>query len=317
MRTEYLRYVVDTAELGSIALAAKKNFISPQGLGRAITVVEDELGFPLFNRSANSLTLTAKGTRIFPAIMKAVQASYQLHEEAMKLAGGDSQDGSVIFCSSIVFMSGMISQLYGDFFDSTHDLRYVQMSTSRIIDTFCDHSERFGELSQSVGIVLFFWPDSETARSAVDRLEARGCAYKPYIEYEDGVLVPESSPLAMKEALTTADVSSMPIISSTAEQRPALEKAFGASSVTMVVPDINFRKRLVRDGRGVTFFPMFLGINQEVEGTRFKPLKDSRRIQLGFVGQSAFFESRLYADLVQSLNGFYAPLAEKGLCKLV
>ena len=206
MRSEYLKYVVDTAEQGSIALAAKKNFISPQGLGRAIAVVEDELGFEIFHRTANSLSLTPKGKRIFPAISRAVQSMSMLHAEALKLLDDERSAGSIVFCSSIVFMSGMISRLYSDFADTSFNLRYVQLSTERIIEAFCNEENTYGDLGSSVGIALFFNPGSDASQAAITRLLAHGGEYRPYIEYEDGVLLPESSPLATKEKITHADL---------------------------------------------------------------------------------------------------------------
>ena len=312
MRSEYLKYVVDTAEQGSIALAAKKNFISPQGLGRAIAVVEDELGFEIFHRTANSLSLTPKGKRIFPAISRAVQSMSMLHAEALKLLDDERSAGSIVFCSSIVFMSGMISRLYSDFADTSFNLRYVQLSTERIIEAFCTEENTYGDLGSSVGIALFFNPGSDASQAAITRLLAHGGEYRPYIEYEDGVLLPESSPLATKEKITHADLEEQNIISSSAEQRPFLEQRFGANAVKMVVPDVNFRRNLVRDGKGVTFFPTFIGRNQEAEGTVFRTFEQYQRIQLGFVCLPGFFSLPLGRAVLQSFDSYYQPLAEEG-----
>ncbi|MBE6032665.1 MAG: LysR family transcriptional regulator [Clostridiales bacterium] len=63
MRIEYLLYFLEAAQTGSITQAAKRFYISQQGMSRAIQAVENEFGVRLFDRNGNSISLTPVGKR--------------------------------------------------------------------------------------------------------------------------------------------------------------------------------------------------------------------------------------------------------------
>ena len=48
MQTNYLKYFVDVAKLGSIAAASNEDFITPQGMSRSLSALESSLGCQLF-----------------------------------------------------------------------------------------------------------------------------------------------------------------------------------------------------------------------------------------------------------------------------
>ncbi|MEA4901529.1 LysR family transcriptional regulator [Desulfitobacterium sp.] len=61
MRIEDLRYFLEIEKTKSISNAAKRLFISQQGLSKALHCLEEEFHVTLFNRNTNSLMLTAEG----------------------------------------------------------------------------------------------------------------------------------------------------------------------------------------------------------------------------------------------------------------
>jgi DNA-binding transcriptional LysR family regulator len=61
-----LKYFVEIYECKNYSDAAKKLYITPQGLSMAITRLEAELGFRLFYRSSNILMLTETGEQLLP-----------------------------------------------------------------------------------------------------------------------------------------------------------------------------------------------------------------------------------------------------------
>lgn len=64
MDVKVLSYFIALEECGHYAPAAKKVFISPQGLSAAIKHLETEVGVPLFNTNSGTITLTDYG-RVF------------------------------------------------------------------------------------------------------------------------------------------------------------------------------------------------------------------------------------------------------------
>jgi DNA-binding transcriptional LysR family regulator len=61
MELRHLRYFVAVAEEENVSRAALKLHVSQPGISRQIHDLEDEIGFPLFERSAKSVRLTAAG----------------------------------------------------------------------------------------------------------------------------------------------------------------------------------------------------------------------------------------------------------------
>jgi DNA-binding transcriptional LysR family regulator len=71
MELRHLRYFVVVAEMENVSRAALKLHLSQPALSRQIRDLEDELGFPLLQRSAKSVKLTAAG-RVFLIEARAV-----------------------------------------------------------------------------------------------------------------------------------------------------------------------------------------------------------------------------------------------------
>jgi len=71
MELRHLRYFVAVAEMENVSRAALKLHVSQPALSRQIRDLEDELGFPLLERSAKSVRLTEAG-RVFLAESKSV-----------------------------------------------------------------------------------------------------------------------------------------------------------------------------------------------------------------------------------------------------
>ncbi len=87
MRIEYCRYLLKTAELGSITRASEHLFISQQGLSRAIKAVEQELGITLFSRSGNQLLPTLAGQRALSHMQAMAEEYEKLKADLDELAG--------------------------------------------------------------------------------------------------------------------------------------------------------------------------------------------------------------------------------------
>ena len=88
MQTDYLRYFIDVATLGSMSSAAKKNFMTPQGISRSIAALESELGCELFQRGRNKVTLTKFGEMLLDdARALLTDAKDYLEEEAASGTG--------------------------------------------------------------------------------------------------------------------------------------------------------------------------------------------------------------------------------------
>ncbi|MBP6405665.1 MAG: LysR family transcriptional regulator [Proteobacteria bacterium] len=61
MQFSVLKYFLAVARTGSIRLASEELFVAPSAVSRQMTALEEDLGIPLFERSAKGVRLTAAG----------------------------------------------------------------------------------------------------------------------------------------------------------------------------------------------------------------------------------------------------------------
>jgi DNA-binding transcriptional LysR family regulator len=87
------RAVAETEHLPS---AAQELDVVPSSLSRTVKLLEDELGVPLFDRSAKSLVLNEAGRRLLVATRDAMR----IIDEALVTATGDEMRGSVTAVAS-------------------------------------------------------------------------------------------------------------------------------------------------------------------------------------------------------------------------
>src|SRR3974377_182201 len=82
MELRHLRYFVAAAEAENVSKAALRLHVSQPALSRQIRDLEEELGFPLFERSAKAVRLTEAGK----TFLSEARAVLQRAEEAVNTA---------------------------------------------------------------------------------------------------------------------------------------------------------------------------------------------------------------------------------------
>jgi DNA-binding transcriptional LysR family regulator len=82
MELRQIQYIMQLFKDGNITRASHKLFISQQGLSKSINRMEDELGFPLFERSSSGVMPTEAALSLYHNFDK-VASSYQDLEKAI------------------------------------------------------------------------------------------------------------------------------------------------------------------------------------------------------------------------------------------
>ena len=64
MRVEHLKYLVEVAQTGSMSKAAKNLFVTQPAISNAISALEQEIGWPILERSISGVQPTTKGMMV-------------------------------------------------------------------------------------------------------------------------------------------------------------------------------------------------------------------------------------------------------------
>jgi LysR family transcriptional regulator, benzoate and cis,cis-muconate-responsive activator of ben and cat genes len=95
MELRHLRYFVTAAEAENVSRAALKLHVSQPALSRQIHDLEEELGFPLFERSAKSVRLTEAGRTFLIEASAVLQRADEAVAKARAIASGEHSELNV------------------------------------------------------------------------------------------------------------------------------------------------------------------------------------------------------------------------------
>jgi DNA-binding transcriptional LysR family regulator len=101
MELRHLRYFVRVAEDENVSRAALKLHLSQPALSRQIRDLEEEIGFPLFERSAKSVRLTEAGRAFLPEARAVLERTEQAVKAAREVAMGSGSELHVGYAPSL------------------------------------------------------------------------------------------------------------------------------------------------------------------------------------------------------------------------
>jgi DNA-binding transcriptional LysR family regulator len=101
MELRHLRYFVAAAEEENVSRAALKLHVSQPGVSRQIHDLENELGFPLFERSAKALKLTSAGRKFLEEARAVLQRADDAVRNARAVAVGAGAEIHVGYAPSL------------------------------------------------------------------------------------------------------------------------------------------------------------------------------------------------------------------------
>ncbi|QKE73315.1 LysR family transcriptional regulator [Arthrobacter citreus] len=86
MDIQKLEFLVEVAKTGSISSAAENLHVSQSGVSQAISIIEEDLGLKIFDRSRIGVTVTKEGENIIKKSKEVLLKYEELREEARKSA---------------------------------------------------------------------------------------------------------------------------------------------------------------------------------------------------------------------------------------
>ena len=271
MKTEYLRYFIEIGRSSSLSEAARRLFISQQGLNKAATAMEAELGVQLMERTRGGVRLTPEGER-FLSFAKDIVATY---DEALESIGAKAKVVSFDDVAVLATPYGMAA-LTRSFPIESASLR--ENSFDAVV-------ARLLEPESDLLALIDVFSDSDVNAECEQRgLSREKYRVEPLFSTRLGILVHRDHPLAAQFEVSPEEIVDVPIALIQDETVQAVTKRiFGEAGFTNVVLETGNASLFsdqIRRGRSVglldsyCYWSMVAGklINERIA---FVPLKTS------------------------------------------
>lgn len=306
LQTDYLRYLLDIAELGSISAAAKRSFITPQGIRRAIGVLESEVGFPLLVREGRSTQLTEYGK----AILKDARAMLDAQDRMQRIiaeVGIDHQSEQYFaihaFFHLAVFDTKFFTPLTGPDQDILRLVRMSSCSNDEVVKQLTDAPDEQNDVAR-IGMIALFSPRAEENAELISTLAKRGFMVYPYITYHDEILISTKSRFANRSSITCEEARTLPFIVVNEDLRKIVGEVIKPGYCTLA-PDTSFRDRLVANNEMVSVVPSINRLAPQKPSTIQIPLSDGWDVTLAFVGRTNILSDKIVKRMISILNDWY------------
>lgn len=284
MQIESLRHFIELARAGSFYAAAKNSPISQQGLNKAISSLESELGYRLVERSRRGVRLTSDG-EIFLKHAKRLVVDYDLMMDELmteRLKGAEGDDPISLYVSFYGAQTAAADPVYVGML--ARDSAYIEEPFDKLI-------ERAAHSDGSDLIYLDLHANSLERILADERV-----LFEPIVKTRYGFVWKDGSPLASETMIHRDTVSKLPMAINTHREMaqltdwlfretPLENVRMGATSPRMLLEYV----RSSHDGAVAAFdsFGFFLAqIDHDMptDGLRFTPLSTPKAVcQVGFL----------------------------------
>ena len=201
MTLQQLKYVVTTADTGTVSEAAKRLYIAQPSLTASIKELEHELGITIFHRTNKGVIVSADGEEFLGYARQIMEQTALMEERYFGAAPVKHR-----FCVSTQHYSfaveafvALLRQYGGD----TYDFRIRETKTHEIIEDVC-------HLKSEVG-VLYRNPFNAIVINKT--LKDNGLLFHTLFTAKAHVFVGADNPLAQQTSATLADLAPYPRLS--------------------------------------------------------------------------------------------------------
>ena len=201
MTLTQLKYIVETAEAGTISRAAEKLYISQPSLTAAIRELEHEFGITIFQRTNKGILLTSEGEEFLGYARQVITQTSLMEERYSGAAPVRHQ-----FCVSTQHYSFAVEafvELLKTYGGETYDFRIRETQTYEII-------EDVAKLKSEIGVLYLNQFNENVLRKTFKEHDLK---FERLFRAKPHVFVGSGNPLAKREKITLQDLEPYPRLS--------------------------------------------------------------------------------------------------------
>lgn len=266
-----VQYVLTVAEQGSMSKAAESLFVSQPALSLQIKKLENELGFALFYRTAQGVSLTPEGQEFCESAGQVRRAWEELEKTGARL-GQKNRDRVCIRLGPRVFSNELFPRIV-TFFDSHPEIEPTFMAA--------DDGNFLQDLRDgSIDLALSYLPPEEQVE------DIRRFFHCELIREQQCVLCGHDHPLAGRERMAFRELQDHTIITAPEHSMEArmLHRSFQEHGIqprrVYRVDNVDTTLELVRAGKGVIVGPRSFAV---YHGVCAVPLTPAAEESLSFI----------------------------------
>lgn len=200
MKLTQLKYVITVAGEKSLNDAAKVIYISQPSLSAAIRSVEEELGFDIFIRSKNGVTLTTRGTE-FLGYAKSVMEQYELLD-ARFISQTNIKKQFSVSMQHYTFAVDAFAKVVKRYGMDEYEFEVHETKTYEVIENVKNQKSEIG--------ILYL---DDHNRNVLTKIFAEsGLKFAPLFECGIYAYMWKGHPLAAREAISLADLEEFPCL---------------------------------------------------------------------------------------------------------
>lgn len=292
-----LKYVITVAGSNSLNDAAKALFISQPSLSSAIRSLENEVGFDIFIRSKNGITLTTKGAE-FIGYAKSVMEQYELLD-AKYISHTKVKKTFSVSMQHYTFAVNAFVELVKQFGMDEYEFEIHETKTYEVIENVKNHKSEVG--------ILYL---NDYNRSVLTKIFSdAGLQFEPLLECGIYVYMWKNHPLANARELTLEDL----------EEYPCLGFAQGEHNSFYFAEEVLSTyqyKRFIRANDRATLLNLMVGLNgytlcsgiicEELNGEDYCAikLKSEEKMTIGYIAVKNAAISKIGQKYLEEISKF-------------
>lgn len=297
MTLNQLKYVIEIAKQNSINEAAKSLYVSQPSLTSALKTLEQELGFDIFIRSRQGITLTVKGTE-FLGYARSVIEQYDMLD-AKFFSKKNIKRTFHVSMQHYTFAVNAFVSVINEYGMDEYEFEIHETKTHEVIENVKNQKSEIGVLYQN-----------DYNKDVLDKiLREAGLVFTPLFECSIYAYMSKENPLSNRQEVTLEELNKYPCLAFAQGDN----NSFYFAEEVLSTYDY---KQIVRANDRATLLNLMVGINgytlcsgiicEDLNGTDYcaVKLRTNEKMTIGYISRKDAILSEMGLRYIEELKKY-------------